>query len=107
MYVEYILTPSRVSVHEAFASSTCAKSTTQNLFFASELSPVFLPLNFVHVLKTAIGQHHILLPPSPIMLPHRGGGGGPGWNGQCTSGVFSPSRVTQGVKAIPLYPAKA
>ncbi|GBN02230.1 hypothetical protein AVEN_67120-1 [Araneus ventricosus] len=46
-------------------------------------------------------------PPSPIMMPHRVGGGGPGWNGRCTSGVFSPGRVTQGVKAIPLYPAKA
>ncbi|GBL93191.1 hypothetical protein AVEN_42645-1 [Araneus ventricosus] len=46
-------------------------------------------------------------PPSPIMLPHRGGGGGPVWNGRCTSGVFSPGRVIQGVKAIPLYPAKA
>ncbi|GBN93813.1 hypothetical protein AVEN_195471-1 [Araneus ventricosus] len=42
----------------------------------------------------------------PIMLPHRGRSGGPGWNGRCTSGVFSPGRVTQGVKAIPLYPAK-
>ncbi|GBM30546.1 hypothetical protein AVEN_265000-1 [Araneus ventricosus] len=40
------------------------------------------------------------------MLPHRGGGGGPGWNGRCTSGVFSPGRVTQGEKVIPLYPLK-
>ncbi|GBM89336.1 hypothetical protein AVEN_210316-1 [Araneus ventricosus] len=24
----------------------------------------------------------IRIPPSPIMLPHRGGGGGPGWNGR-------------------------
>ncbi|GBM90931.1 hypothetical protein AVEN_190113-1 [Araneus ventricosus] len=45
--------------------------------------------------------------PSPIMLPLRGGGGGPGWNGRGTSGVFSPGRATQGVKVIPLYPAKA
>ncbi|GBN80071.1 hypothetical protein AVEN_242822-1 [Araneus ventricosus] len=41
------------------------------------------------------------------MLPHRGEGGGPGWNERCTSGIFCPGRVTQGVKAIPLYPAKA
>ncbi|GBM90667.1 hypothetical protein AVEN_246956-1 [Araneus ventricosus] len=46
-------------------------------------------------------------PPIPIMLPHRGVGGGPGWNGRCTSGVFTPGRVTLGVKVIPLYPAKA
>ncbi|GBN07967.1 hypothetical protein AVEN_186241-1 [Araneus ventricosus] len=45
--------------------------------------------------------------PSSIMLPHRGGDGGPGWNGRCTSGVLSPGRVTQGVKVIPSYPAKA
>ncbi|GBN60223.1 hypothetical protein AVEN_25968-1 [Araneus ventricosus] len=32
------------------------------------------------------------------MLPHPGGNSGPGWNGICTSGVFSPGRVTQGVK---------
>ncbi|GBN38566.1 hypothetical protein AVEN_132320-1, partial [Araneus ventricosus] len=44
--------------------------------------------------------------PSPIIPPHRGGGGGPGWNRRCTSGVFSPGRVTQGVKAIPLYQLK-
>ncbi|GBN63074.1 hypothetical protein AVEN_179737-1 [Araneus ventricosus] len=44
--------------------------------------------------------------PSPIMLPHRGEDGGPGWNGRCTSGVFSPGRVTQGVKAIPLHKLK-
>ncbi|GBM71157.1 hypothetical protein AVEN_178880-1 [Araneus ventricosus] len=44
--------------------------------------------------------------PSPFMLRHRGGGGGPGWNGRCSSGIFSPGRDTQGVKAIPLHPAK-
>ncbi|GBM92478.1 hypothetical protein AVEN_2114-1 [Araneus ventricosus] len=44
--------------------------------------------------------------PSPNMLPHRGGGDGPGWNGRCTSGVLSAGRVTQGVKAIPLYQLK-
>ncbi|GBO46379.1 hypothetical protein AVEN_68248-1 [Araneus ventricosus] len=41
------------------------------------------------------------------MLSHSGGGGDPGWNGRCTSGVLSPGRVTQGVKAVPLYPAKS
>ncbi|GBM20265.1 hypothetical protein AVEN_42416-1 [Araneus ventricosus] len=40
------------------------------------------------------------------MLPYRGGGGGPWWNGRCTSGAFSPVKVTQGVKAIPLYQLK-
>ncbi|GBM63932.1 hypothetical protein AVEN_110485-1 [Araneus ventricosus] len=40
------------------------------------------------------------------MLPHRDEGGGPVWNGRCTSGDFSPSRVTQGLKAIPLYQLK-
>ncbi|GBM28977.1 hypothetical protein AVEN_180106-1 [Araneus ventricosus] len=54
-----------------------------------------------------IRPHTFRNPPSPIMLPHRGGGGGPGWVGRCTSEDFSPGRVTQGVKAIPLYPAKA
>ncbi|GBM44644.1 hypothetical protein AVEN_214178-1 [Araneus ventricosus] len=41
------------------------------------------------------------------MLHNRGAGGAPGWNGRCTSGDISPGRVTQGLKAIPLYPAKA
>ncbi|GBM20762.1 hypothetical protein AVEN_30015-1 [Araneus ventricosus] len=47
------------------------------------------------------------MPPSPIMLSHRGGGGvALGGMGDVRLEFFSPGRVTQGVKAIPLYPLK-
>ncbi|GBM79537.1 hypothetical protein AVEN_64492-1 [Araneus ventricosus] len=45
-------------------------------------------------------------PPNPTMLSDRGGGG-PEWSRRSTSGAPLPSRAIQGVKAIPLYPAKA
>ncbi|GBO27218.1 hypothetical protein AVEN_218556-1 [Araneus ventricosus] len=38
--------------------------------------------------EVSLLQLRTITPPSPIMLPHRGGGDGPGWNGRCTSGVF-------------------
>ncbi|GBM79948.1 hypothetical protein AVEN_113364-1 [Araneus ventricosus] len=99
-----------------YSSNSLARTRPASLFrvnLGSSMKRLIAACSKWHAVLVNVNEHlrsssiGTLTSPSPIVLPRRGGGSGSGWNGRCTSGVFSPRRVTQGVKAIPLYPAKA
>ncbi|GFU73684.1 hypothetical protein TNCV_4222271 [Trichonephila clavipes] len=46
-------------------------------------------------------------PPQVLQAASKWRGGVPGWSARCTSGVSTPGRATQGVKATPFCSAKA